>query len=284
MDIRRLGVGDEALAEAFLLKHDLSSFSLLANLAAGLAHDGGGPRQGIYVGGFHDGELIGVVAHFHRNLVFQAPESVADLAAAALRESRRPAFGLIGPWEQVSTARSMPEFLDRPARVQSKEVLYFLSLDRMRMPRALLDGSLVCRQSREEDFPSLVDFGIAEIEERLGERSDDNDRAEIRSSIELAHGPGDLFVLAHNGRLVATALFHGRAHGRVQVGGVYTLPDQRGRGYARAVVAGALAIAHAVGIESAVLFTGEANHAAQRAYESLGFAPVGDYGVILFRD
>ena len=68
----------------------------------------------------------------------------------------------------------------------------------------------------------------------------------------------------------------------VQVGGVWTPPEQRGRGYARAVVAGSLLDARAERVVRAVLFT--ENPAARRAYEALGFQRVGEYGLGDFQD
>src|SRR5204863_106038 len=58
-------------------------------------------------------------------------------------------------------------------------------------------------------------------------------------------------------------------------------PELRGRGYARSVVAGSLLAARKQGIARAVLFADPANAAARRAYLSLGFRIVGDYGLVL---
>ena len=65
------------------------------------------------------------------------------------------------------------------------------------------------------------------------------------------------------------------------MGGVWTPPERRGRGYARAVVAASLLDARAEGVERAVLFT--ENPVARRAYEALGFRRVGEYGLVIFR-
>jgi predicted GNAT family acetyltransferase len=59
-------------------------------------------------------------------------------------------------------------------------------------------------------------------------------------------------------------------------------PARRGRGYGRAVVAGALADARADGVRRSILFTPEDNVAAHKAYLAIGFQIVGDYGLILF--
>ena len=68
----------------------------------------------------------------------------------------------------------------------------------------------------------------------------------------------------------------------VQIGGVWTAPALRGRGYARCAVAGSLQTARERGVLHAVLFTGETNPAAQAAYVAIGFRPVGDYAILLF--
>ena len=67
----------------------------------------------------------------------------------------------------------------------------------------------------------------------------------------------------------------------VQVGGVFTPVERRGRGYGRAVVAGSLLDARADGVVEAILFTEAENHPAQRAYEALGFERIGDYGMVM---
>ena len=70
----------------------------------------------------------------------------------------------------------------------------------------------------------------------------------------------------------------------VQVGGVWTPRDLRGRGYARCVVAGSLLAVRREGVGRAVLFTDEENRPARAAYEALGFRVVGDYGLVIFSD
>lgn len=66
----------------------------------------------------------------------------------------------------------------------------------------------------------------------------------------------------------------------VQVGGVYTPPGQRSRGFARRAVALHLAEAHGYGVQEAILFA--AGTAAVRAYRKLGFERIGDYRIVEF--
>jgi predicted GNAT family acetyltransferase len=67
----------------------------------------------------------------------------------------------------------------------------------------------------------------------------------------------------------------------VLIGGVYTPPDMRGRGYARQAVALHLADLRAKGVERAVLSTDMP--AAVRAYLAIGFRPIDDSALVLFR-
>jgi len=81
-------------------------------------------------------------------------------------------------------------------------------------------------------------------------------------------------------RLVAIAGLNAE-YGRIgQVGGVYSRPEERRKGFARAVMRGLMAdVRHR--FERLVLFTGDDNVSAQRLYESLGFQSGGSFGVFL---
>jgi predicted GNAT family acetyltransferase len=67
----------------------------------------------------------------------------------------------------------------------------------------------------------------------------------------------------------------------VQLGGIYTPPELRGRGYAKAAVDASLLAAIERGATRAVLFTN--NPSAARSYEAVGFRRLGDYGLVLLK-
>ena len=69
----------------------------------------------------------------------------------------------------------------------------------------------------------------------------------------------------------------------VQVGGVWTPPELRRRGYGRCVVAASLLDARSEGVEKAILFTPERNIASQKAYTALNFQHIGDYRLVLLK-
>ena len=282
--IRRLGPSDEGLVQSFLAARLQSSFILVANLAAdGFIYEGK-PYQGIYVGAFDGDELAGVAAHYwNDNLILQAPRYAAELGAAALRESARSCDGLVGPWHQIAEVRVALGFQERPTRYDSKEILYAIQLARLQIPEALRSERVRCRRAVPEDLPVLTRFALDETTENFGDPETPERRANAVAALERDIAQGILFALEAQGSVVAKSSFHGIANGAVQIGGVYTPPELRGRGYARSVVAGSLLMARDAGESKAFLFTSETNTAAQRAYEALGFRPVGDYGIILFR-
>lgn len=119
--------------------------------------------------------------------------------------------------------------------------------------------------------------------EALGERDDAALAARAADDIAAWHSHGDIFVLTDaDGTPLSMATHNARVPDTVQIGGVWTPPDSRGRGYARAIVAGALLAAREDGARTAVLFTGKENEPARRAYLALGFRIIGDYGIVLF--
>jgi predicted GNAT family acetyltransferase len=89
------------------------------------------------------------------------------------------------------------------------------------------------------------------------------------------------WVLVEDGRPVAYSIFNAELEDMVQIGGVWTPPELRGRGYGGGVVAGSLVHARSRGVTRAVLFAERAD--AKRAYRRIGFRSVGEYGLLLFR-
>jgi uncharacterized protein len=281
--IRRLTSDDFEITAAFLRQHFDSSFILLANMTdAGLVFEGR-RYQGVYAGAFENGELAGVVAHYwNGNILFQAPQHAPELARAVRTFTGLPLSGLIGPRDQIVAARTGLGADQAPVNYDKREILYKLTIGQMNVPDVLRTGSATCRYSVEADFSQLVELAVSENSGPLGGADTPEFRARARERIKATSDERLLFVLDVDGIIVAQAFFHGNVDAAVQVGGVFTLPQYRGRGYARSIVAGSLLLAAERGATRGLLFTADDNVPAQRAYESLGFKPVGEYGIILF--
>lgn len=278
-----LGAGDEGALEAFLVHHAHSSMFLRSNLAAGGIVDHGRPHQSTYVA-VRDGDGIrGVVGHsWHGMLQLQAPvDVVGDLARVATERSGRAVAGLVGPWAQVVAARAALGDAGARVRLSSHEDLFALTLADIVVPAPLADGRIHCRRPAPHEIPLLVEWRVAYDLEISNGTDTPALRDVTAAEIARLHARGATWVATAAGEPVAYSGFNAQLPDIVQVGGVYTPPSQRGRGYARAVVAGSLVAARAAGVTQAVLFTGKDNHHAQSAYRALGFRVVGDYGVVL---
>jgi len=287
--VRRLRSGDEMVLERYLAPRADSGMFLVSNLARGGLDDVGFSFQGVYVGGFTPGGLAGVVCHAGNGmLLVQADAAVDRLAMEAVTTSRRPISGIAGPPVQVQAARRALGLAGEPAKYQASEILFGLDLARLRLPAALADPAVTCRLSSARDLPLLRRW-MTEYRHAIhgtpqtGEALASSD-AYIRDLQTLGHH----WLLEKDGEPVAMTSINAATSGtatmagRVQIGGVWTPPERRGRDYARLVIAGALLNARHRGLARAVLFTHAENHPAQRAYRALGFEVIGDYGIVLF--
>ena len=287
MDVKTLSTGDETVLRDFLSPRVESSMFLLANAhAAGLV-DRGEALQGTYVAAREEGRIVGVAAHFWNGmLVLQASDEtiLETVARAALSRSRGDLRGLAGPRSQIDRALGRLDLRSRPTSCDTREMLYSLDLRELRVPEGLASGRFVCRPPFDGELELLArwraDFSI----ESLGLSKTPELESISRGEVERLHREKNQWVLIDGERLVSYSGLNARLPDVVQVGGVWTPPDLRGRGYARCAVAGSLLAVEREGVARAVLFTDEENHAARAAYEALGFQVVGDYGLVIFSD
>ncbi len=281
--IRLLVPGDEQALEAYLRTRLESSMFLLGNLRATGLVDGENAYQGAYAACWQANQVVGVIAHYwNGNLVLQAGQQIPTLCRAAVRGSGRPIYGVVGPAAQVEIAA---RYLIPPAdliQTDETEILYSLNLSDLVIPEGLASGWLRGRRSEPRDESLLVDWRIGYCVEAMGDERGPELEARCRRSVVRSTGEGRTWVAERAGQVVACSSFNAILREAVQVGGVWTPPEGRRRGYGRAAVATSLVEARAQGVEKAILFTGESNLAAQKAYQSLGFRPTGDYRLLLF--
>ena len=282
--VRRLAEGDAAAVDAFLARHRDTSMFLRSNLHASGFRDDGKPLEGAWFGSFEGEALSAVAMHaWNGNVIVLAAEraSLGEVAIAvtdATRSRGRGVAGLIGPYEQVVAVRGALGLDARPATIEQREHLYALDVDALRVA----PSSTRCRRTRDDDLDQCARWRVAYNEEALFMPRAQAE-ASARDAVERIHARRESFVLEDDrGTRVAYSAFNAKIADMVQIGGVWTPPELRGRGHGRQVVAGSLELARAEGVVRATLFTGEWNVAAQRAYEALGFARVGSYGLVMF--
>jgi RimJ/RimL family protein N-acetyltransferase len=283
-ELRLLRPGDEAALDTFLARHADTSMFLRSNArSAGLA-DRGEPMQATYVAALDGGRIAGVAAHCWNGMVLvQAPDGdhAAAVAREAVRRSGRTVTGFSGPWSQVVAARKALGLGAAPTAKDSRDELYVLDIARLVVPPELASGALRCRHPAERELELLVDWRLRFAVEALGATDGPDLRQASTDDVRLQHERGTDWLLLAGAAPVSYSVFNAMLPDIVQIGGVWTPAEFRGRGYARSVVAGSLLAARKQGIERAVLFADPANEAARRAYLFLGFQIVGDYGLVL---
>lgn len=267
----------------FLMERAESSLVLLANLRAGGMEDRGETFQGTYAATIERGMVTGVAAHYWNGMVFlQAGPDAPGLFHAAVAASGRACTGIAGPYDQVQQV--LPDLLGShpcPA-MNGREILFSLDMETLVIPAILSNGEAICRHPSIDEVSAVIGMRIAFMQEHLGREIDGSLEEEARELVAYQHRTKAHWVLEKDGCLVATTAFNASIPGMVQVGGVYTIPECRNRGYGRAVVAGSLLDARAKGVKKAILFTGMNMEAAQKLYRALGFQPIGEYGLVIF--
>jgi GNAT superfamily N-acetyltransferase len=283
VNVRVLGPGDAAALEAFLGRHADSSMFLRSNARRAGLEDHGRPYEATYVAAEDGGAIVAVAAHcWNGMLLLQAPSHAAAVARAAAARSTRRLRGFAGPWEQVTAARAALGAAAVPTAKPENEGLYALSLAALRVPAPLGDGRWTWRVPTAADDDLLFGWRLAFNREALGLGDTPAVRDETGADVRRWREEGSGFVLEDAGRPVAFAAWNAWLPDIVQIGGVWTPPALRGRGYGRGATAAALLAARARGATRGVLFTDAP--AAVTAYTALGFERVGTYGLVLLAD
>jgi uncharacterized protein len=149
------------------------------------------------------------------------------------------------------------------------------------MPDALLSGSITCRPPLESERVTLREWRLHYDIETLGSPDSDATQQRAAEVLDRQIAEKNVWVAVAQDRPVSISAFNATLPDIVQLGGIYTPPDFRGRGYAKFAVAGSLIAARRRGVSRAVLFT--RNPSAARSYEAVGFKRIGDYGLVLFK-
>ncbi len=268
----------------FAEAHLTSSMFLLGNLLANGFEDRGKPRHGTYAAAWDDGAVVGAAVHYRRgNLTVNAPHHAEAVCRTAVRASGRDVLGINGPEahvDQVHQAFGLPTDADA-IQVDEREGLFRLPLSALQRPAALTNGEVQGRALESRDVDRVTAMTVAYRVESVGERETDALWSVVRAGVRASVAAGDTWVLERQGEVVARSGFNAQTPGAVQLGSVFTPPELRGRGYGRCVVASHLQAARERGVELGVLFTGDDNTPARRAYEALGFEEVGRYRVVM---
>jgi RimJ/RimL family protein N-acetyltransferase len=285
-EIRILDAGDESRLAAYFERAPDRTLMQRSNLARAGAAWHGQRYGGVFAASFEGGRMTGVIGHYWNGFLLPLVQDIGrdfrPLLGRLLDASPLPVNGAVGDWDQVTATLMHPRINGRAVRRCAREILYGLPLARLQVPAPLRYGEITVRAIAAEDVPMLTAWRMEFLVDafKLGRSSATFDEAahELGAALDEKRG----WVVEVDGRPLAYSGFNAALPDVVQIGGVYTPPFARARGLARAAVAGSLLKAREAGASRAVLFTGVANVAAQRAYAALGFSAIGDWGLARF--
>lgn len=270
-------VEDVPALAGFFSQHLESSMFLLGNLEA-FGLDGTSDHACRYW--VWDTPEQGVFARSQAGMVMmQAPDrSLADLRAAGDLIAGHTVSGVIGDAAQVAR---FVQAVDWPKTfmMDVDEPGYTLDLADLVVPPSAAEADL--RPLAALDTALAENWRHGYVIE-LGMVAPHLARAQAVRDIAHYRARDTHRVLFIEDRPVAMTGFNSIAGDAVQIGGVWTPPELRGNGYARAAVALHLAEARATGTCQSVLFA--ASPIAARAYEAIGFRRCFDFGWRLYSD
>jgi predicted GNAT family acetyltransferase len=139
-------------------------------------------------------------------------------------------------------------------------------------------AGLVIRTPESRDLETILPLQAAYEQEEVLPQGSGFNMAVCRMNLEHIFKEQQILVAELGGRIVAKANTSAFSFTRAQIGGVFVLPDHRGRGIARRLCAELARVLKKSGW-GVSLFVKKRNHSAQRAYRSIGFRPIADYRI-----
>jgi len=275
-------VDESSLQESisFLRRHEDYSLFLLGNFEAYGYRLTTAPNSGNY-------KLIrsqtGIIAVFcltrRGNLVVQSETSedaILEQILISCQEEQLPISGLVGEWSFCQRLWGLfkAKGIIRNESFISKEILYTVDLSQQKVSK---NGNV--RLLVPDDYSQWKPLRIDYLkEEGLPNDLSDKQLHELflqKVQKKISWG----FFLGI--QLVSIAELNAKAFDLGQVGGVYTAPAFRKKGFATSVMHQLIEDAKSLHrIRKLIIFTGDTNHPARKLYESLQVTPIGYYALM----
>jgi predicted GNAT family acetyltransferase len=270
-------------AEPFLVRHEAHNHLLLGMCAGLMQHPERIEHQPYLATVVADGDVVAAAIMTPPNKLVLSPverPAALSLVVADLHRRHPACTGVRGP---TPGARALADLWQRqtgrPYEVGTAQRLY--QLDAV-TPVVGITGAL--RRATEADRARLIEWLTAFNLEVHGvtDLARATHAAERDIDARLTMPTGGLFIW-HDGRPVSMAAYSGPTPNGMRVGPVYTPPEHRGRGYARACVAAVSQHLLDSGRRYCFLVTDLSNPTSNHIYQVIGYRPVCDVDEFRFR-
>jgi len=263
MKVRLLGVQHRGAIDVFLRDGGAAD--------AWLRHKHRERGERGFIGVFEDDRLVGLalLASGALSAASKTTDDAARALAPAVR-ARDPWHSVVGP--ERPCAILVQELAGRSA-LRVNRVQEFMSVASV---ANVTGGEVTLRPARARDLPRIlplaaryrVEDGLAREGEEVGDW--------LRSHLSGRIRKKAVYVLEESGRVVFMGAFNFRGTMGAGLGGIYTIPEFRGRGVASRATAELCRIGLAVG-PVVTLHVDQRNAAAIRCYEKAGLTRHGQY-------
>lgn len=269
----RLDPNDQPMIEAFLTEHLDTSMFPMSNLQE-YGMNGGHARAMTFWRDTNAGPITDLLGISDEGMVMPHLTLIPDKdIMAALNE--RTVIGIIGEQTSCRRAQRALDLTDTDLHLDKDETLFAMYLSNL----SSVNTDLSIRSFIEFPRDVLVGWMHDYLTETLGTPGDDAFPMAVQRFDDFA-GKGSHVVLVDKDTPVAMTGFNAQVGQTVQIGGVYTPPELRGRGYARTAIALHLEQATKSGATRALLFADDP--AAIKAYRAVGFTDIGQYTLCIF--
>ncbi|MBK5093651.1 MAG: GNAT family N-acetyltransferase [Actinobacteria bacterium] len=267
----RLDSRDRDEVMSFLSGHPGLNLIMLNNIQMFGMDGGESPFHGDYFGRRDESGLMAVGAFFNLGSLFLysvSDDAIEGMSDYVLGLGRVPSF--IN--SRVSFVRKLLEGFRGKLGVTFNSIL----TDQMVLKGSIPEGidTECARPSRESDLDILVRMQTRLEEELFGRVS--MDARSLRELLSWQVRSGTASVAEHDGEVVSKAEATVTEGTGANVGGVYTEPDFRGRGFATACV-GDLCRQLLEQVDLVAISVERENPASLRLYQKIGFKKIDDW-------
>lgn len=262
---------------AYLDRHIETSMFLLQNLKEHGAGKGEHQNSGNFYQVIDNGEVKGIFVLANRgNVLLQIDldVSLSKIYQTLLKEETK-ITGVLGDNDQVFDFWQMVKAKNKNLEEKFTSAEYLYKCDLLDKTLLDIDGGEIFPADQFEVYNEFTHGFYSD--QGLPDYSTTEQRKE---RFEYNIKQKQVWSLSQHEKIVSTCALNACYKNLGQVGGVYTPPEYRRKGFSKKCMQKLLYDCKNLhGLEKIILFTGENNIPAQRVYEAIGFEKIGRYGM-----